>query len=91
MEDTEVGGVPVKKGEMLMLAYSVGCRDPRVHTDPNEIDIRRPVKGNLAFGFGPHRCPGNHIEIAAVSAFEKINSFGRHCNRHRSRLGIRSG
>lgn len=61
MEDTEVGGVPVKKGDMLMLAYSVGCRDPRIHTDPNEIDIRRPVKGNLAFGFGPHRCPGNHI------------------------------
>jgi cytochrome P450 len=39
MKDTEVGGRPVKKGEMLMLAYSVGCREPRVYDRPDEIDI----------------------------------------------------
>lgn len=61
MKDTEVAGCPVKKGEMLMLAYSVGCRDPRVYEKPNEIDIDRPIKSNLAFGWGPHRCPGSNI------------------------------
>ena len=61
MEDTTVAGVPVAKGDMVMLAYSMGCRDPRVFENPNVVDIDRKVTGNLAFGFGPHRCPGNHI------------------------------
>lgn len=61
MEDTEVAGHKVRKGEMLMLAYSVGCRDPRIHTDPDKIDIDRSIKSNLAFGWGSHRCPGNSI------------------------------
>lgn len=61
MEDTEVGGCPVKKGEMLMLAYSVGCRDPEIYERPNEIDIDRKISSNLAFGWGSHRCPGNSI------------------------------
>lgn len=73
MEDTEVAGVPIKKGEMLMLAYSVGCRDPKVFDEPNKIDITRSVKGNLAFGFGPHRCPGNHIaKIQARVTMEEL-------------------
>lgn len=61
MEDTEVGGRPVKKGEMLMLAYSVGCRDPQIYENPDEIDIDRQIGSNLAFGWGSHRCPGNSI------------------------------
>ncbi len=61
LEDTVVEGEPVKKGDMLMLAYSMGCRDPRVFENPNVVDIDRKVTGNLAFGYGPHRCPGNHI------------------------------
>lgn len=61
MEDTEIAGEPVKKGELVMLAYSVGCRDPRVFENPDKIDIDRTIKSNLAFGWGPHRCPGNHI------------------------------
>ena len=61
MKDTEVGGRPVKKGEMLMLAYSVGCRDPRVYDNPDAIDIDHQIKSNLAFGWGSHRCPGNSI------------------------------
>jgi cytochrome P450 len=61
MKDTEVGGRPVKEGEMLMLAYSVGCRDPRIYTNPDTIDIDRQISSNLAFGWGSHRCPGNSI------------------------------
>jgi len=61
MKDTEVGGRKVKKGEMLMLAYSIGCRDPRVYDNPNTIDIDREISSNLAFGWGSHRCPGNSI------------------------------
>lgn len=73
MEDTEVAGEPVKKGELLMLAYSVGCRDPRVYENPDEIDIDRPIKSNLAFGWGPHRCPGNHIaRIQARITLEEL-------------------
>lgn len=61
MEDTEVAGHEVKKGEMLMLAYSVGCRDPQIYEDPDAIKIDRQISSNLAFGWGSHRCPGNSI------------------------------
>lgn len=61
MEDTEVAGHSVKKGEMLMLAYSVGCRDPQIYEDPDAIKIDRQISSNLAFGWGSHRCPGNSI------------------------------
>jgi cytochrome P450 len=60
-KDTVVAGQEVRKGEMLMLAYSVGCRDPRIYESPDVIDIDRPIKSNLAFGWGSHRCPGNSI------------------------------
>lgn len=73
MKDTEIGGHEVKKGEMVMLAYSVGCRDPRIYENPNEIDIDREIRSNLAFGWGPHRCPGNHVaRIQARVTMEEI-------------------
>jgi cytochrome P450 len=80
MKDTEVAGRRVEKGEMLMLAYAVACRDPRIHENPDEIDIERPITSNLAFGWGPHRCPGNSIarlemRITLEELLRRIKNF----------------
>jgi len=59
--DTEIAGQPIKRGEMVMLAYSAAARDPRVFSDPHTIDIDRRISTNIAFGYGPHRCIGSHL------------------------------
>ena len=59
--DTEVAGQPIRKGEMVMLAYSAAARDPRVFAEPHTIDIERRIPTNIAFGYGPHRCIGSHL------------------------------
>ena len=57
--DTELAGVPLKKGETLMLRYGAGNRDERQYPNPDEIDLDRPHPGShLSFGSGTHHCPG---------------------------------
>ncbi len=57
--DTELAGVPLKKGETLMLRYGAGNRDERQFPNPDEIDLDRPHPGaHLSFGSGTHYCPG---------------------------------
>ncbi|MGK6310261.1 cytochrome P450 [Variovorax sp. DT-64] len=59
MKDIELGGQELKAGEMAMLGYAAGNRDPRKFEDPNTINFDRPnAKDHLAFGAGPHRCLG---------------------------------
>jgi cytochrome P450 len=71
--DTEAVGQPIKEGEMVMLAYAVAARDPRIFPNPNTIDIDREIPTNIAFGYGPHRCIGNQLaRLNAVTAMGEI-------------------
>ena len=71
--DTEAVGQPIKKGEMVMLAYAVAARDPRVFKNPNTIDLDREIPTNIAFGYGPHRCIGNQLaRLNAVTAMGEV-------------------
>ncbi|MEV0531892.1 cytochrome P450 [Kitasatospora sp. NPDC050463] len=57
--DTELGGQQIKAGDMLLLGLAAGNADPAVRPDPT-----KPLHGNrshLAFGAGPHECPGQDI------------------------------
>lgn len=57
--DTELSGVPLKKGETLMLRFGAGNRDERQFPNPDQIDLDRPHPGaHLSFGSGTHHCPG---------------------------------
>lgn len=59
LEDVEVGGVLIPKGEAIMAPYTSVGRDPRQHgTDANSFDITREQRKHLAFGHGPHFCLG---------------------------------
>ncbi|MET8815700.1 cytochrome P450 [Streptomyces sp. NPDC004549] len=58
-QDTELGGQRIRRGDGLLFAPAPGNVDPRVRSDP-----RAQMKGNrshLAFGGGPHECPGQDI------------------------------
>jgi cytochrome P450 len=55
-QDTELGGQRVRKGDGLLFGIAPGNVDPRVRPD-----LTANMQGNrahLAFGGGPHECPG---------------------------------
>jgi cytochrome P450 len=60
--DTEVGGCPLHRGEMIAVQWGSANRDPRVYDRPDELDFGRKAIGkHLAFGYGPHMCLGVHV------------------------------
>ncbi|WP_416967989.1 cytochrome P450 [Streptomyces sp. 4F14] len=59
--DVEIGGCPVKSGEMVMLPLAVTNRDPGRYPDPHHVDLHRATTNHIAFGSGPHRCLGSHL------------------------------
>ncbi|WP_299566162.1 cytochrome P450 [uncultured Mycolicibacterium sp.] len=67
--DTEVRGVPIRKGESVYLAYVSGNFDEEVFDDPYRFDVGRDPNKHLAFGYGVHFCLG-----AALARME-INSL----------------
>ena len=56
--DTMLGGVPIAKGESVLLSYPSANRDEEVFTDPFRFDVGRDPNRHLAFGFGAHYCLG---------------------------------
>ena len=74
MEDTEVGGHLIKKGDKVIMWYVSGNRDEEVIDRPMEliIDRKRP-RQHLSFGFGIHRCVGNRLaELQLQILWEEI-------------------
>ncbi len=62
LQDTELGGKKIKKGDKLAMWYVSGNRDETVIDNPNEFIIDRPnARKHLSFGFGIHRCMGNRL------------------------------
>jgi cytochrome P450 len=57
-----VGGVDIAAGTPVMLLNGAANRDPRLFDDPDEFKIDRPnAKVHIAFGRGPHVCPGGPL------------------------------
>ncbi|MGE0218783.1 cytochrome P450 [Mycolicibacterium sp.] len=67
--DTEVRGVPIKKGESVLLSYVSANRDEEIFAEPAKFDVGRDPNKHLSFGYGVHFCLG-----AALARME-INSF----------------
>jgi len=58
LEDTELRGVRIAKGDKVVLSYPSANRDEDVFEDPDRFDIRRSPNPHLAFGIGEHFCLG---------------------------------
>jgi len=59
--DVQLGDVLVRAGEPVLAAATAADRDDSVYDRPDELDFTRQPNPHLAFGYGPHFCPGAHL------------------------------
>jgi cytochrome P450 len=78
IEQTEVGGVTIAKGEFVMTLIGAANRDPEHFEDPDKFDVTRgegdsAADRHLAFGFGIHYCLGS--PLARIEGEIALRSF----------------
>ena len=71
-EEVEIAGVVIPAGDFVMVSWLATNRDPARFTDPDRLDITRPMGGHLGFGHGLHFCLG-----APLARLEGEIAFGR--------------
>lgn len=59
--DTELGGQPLKAGDLLLIHYWAANHDPGKFPDPDTLDFGRGRNPHVAFGMGIHRCIGSNL------------------------------
>jgi cytochrome P450 len=59
--DYTMRGQTIKAGDRLMLLFQSANRDEEVFDHPYEFDIDRKPNKQIAFGYGPHMCIGQHL------------------------------
>jgi cytochrome P450 len=59
--DTEIGGVPVRAGDKVVVYFPSANRDESVFPHPDRFDAGRDPNPHLAFGHGPHFCIAAHL------------------------------
>ncbi|GCF08009.1 cytochrome P450 [Dictyobacter arantiisoli] len=60
-EEVELSGIRVPPGEVLMLSFFAGNKDPEVFPDPNVVNFDRTPNPILSFGRGIHACLGQQL------------------------------
>jgi cytochrome P450 len=74
LQDVELGGKEILKGDKVVMWYLSGNRDEEMIADAEAfvIDRARP-RQHLSFGFGIHRCVGNRLaEMQLKILWEEI-------------------
>jgi cytochrome P450 len=70
-QDTELGGVSLTKGTVIMLRYAAGNRDNSMFDEAAVLDVcRANANRQLGFGAGPHACVG-----APLARQEMLSGF----------------
>ncbi len=74
LEDTEVDGVHMKKGDKVVLWYLSANRDESVFEDGDSINVEREnARRHLSFGYGIHRCVGARVaELQLTTLLEEM-------------------
>ena len=60
-QDYLLRGQRIAKGDRLMLLYQSANRDADVFDAPDEFRVGRKPNRQIAFGYGPHMCIGQHL------------------------------
>jgi cytochrome P450 len=72
LDDTELGGRPIRRGDALILGLAAAATDPRIQTGAGtgaEIGNR----AHLAWSAGPHSCPAKiPARIIAKTAVDTV-------------------
>jgi len=78
MEDVEVGGQLIRKGDKIQMYYAAASADEDVFSDVDTFDITRAQREDVrnnhrAFGIGEHFCLGSHLARLEMKViFEEI-------------------
>ena len=58
LEDVEIHGTRIERGQRAILMLAAANRDPAEFVEPDRFDPRRAASHHLAFGAGAHACVG---------------------------------
>ena len=74
LQDTELAGKTIRRGDKVAMWYLSGNRDEDAIQRPDDFIIDRPrPRQHLSFGFGIHRCVGNRLaEMQLTILWEEI-------------------
>lgn len=77
LDDVEMGGKTIRKGDLVFLILAAANRDAAHFPDPDRLDIARPHARNVALGHGFHFCLGGALarmetEIALASLRKRL-------------------
>lgn len=67
--DVEIGGVTLKKGDLVSIPLPLYNLDDRLFDDPLGVIIDKPRGEHMGFGAGVHRCPGNALARLELMTF----------------------
>jgi cholest-4-en-3-one 26-monooxygenase len=68
LEDTELGGQMIKKGDRVVLMYASANFDEDVFENPTKFDIMRDPNPHLGFGgTGAHFCIGANLARMTIN------------------------
>jgi len=81
VRDVEIAGRTIPAGEPIALVFASANRDDTVFPDGDQFKLNRPNIGDhLAFGRGPHNCPGAalgrlELRVALEELLARTNEF----------------
>lgn len=77
-EATEVAGVSLQAGDVLLVLLAAAGRDPACNTRPDEFLLERADRQVPGFGHGAHQCPGQALAcVVAAAAVKALLVSGR--------------
>lgn len=80
IDDVEIGGCPMAKGDWVLLPFPAANRDPEYFDRADEVVIDRAENRHATFGLGIHRCAGSNLarmemRVAIETWLDRYPSF----------------
>lgn len=77
LEDLELDGARIRAGDFVHVSYLAANRDPERYPNPDVIDLDRPNRPHMTFGWGGHRCIAvplamTELEVAVGRLLERF-------------------